>query len=268
MTQLPPPLAVPLLDDPAETFHRASRMTRLLSSAHFGAYAHRFFADPEIRFSFGVPTAFSGEPGEGIDLRRGAEAPPGSVVGALRARRSTGEFASDTSFPASALAAILDEAAGVTAEFGRGSPSAGGLYPIDCFVAVADVEGIPSGFYGFHPFRGCLIPLRIDRPVRAWLEEVVAYRITARTCAAVVFVAAAFDRVRIKYGQRGYRFALLEAGHLAQSMLLVAAAEGVGACPLGGYFDDEVDRTLGLNGVDASVIYSVALGSLAAEEER
>ena len=46
-------------------------------------------------------------------------------------------------------------------------------------------------------------------------------------------VTAMFWRTRFKYGLRGYRFALLEAGHVVQNAVLAATAMRVAALPLG-----------------------------------
>ncbi len=126
---------------------------------------------------------------------------------------------------------VLDEAAGITTTYGRGTPSPGALYPLDCYVTVANVEDVPSGFYGYDPYYHRLVSLNIALDPRAWLTSVLAYQDLAGTAAFHVFTVASFDRVRVKYGQRAYRFALIEAGHLVQSMLLIAEAEGIGGAP-------------------------------------
>ena len=79
-------------------------------------------------------------------------------------------------------------------------------------------------------------------------------------CAALLLVAAVFGRTRFKYGLRGYRFALLEAGHVGQNVLLAATALGLAAVPLGGYYDRRTDEFLGLDGVNESTLYTVAVG--------
>ena len=69
-----------------------------------------------------------------------------------------------------------------------------------------------------------------------------------------------FHRCRVKYGERGYRFCLLEAGHIAQNLLLAASAEGLAALPIGGFIDDELNEMAGLDGVEAAVLYLVLVG--------
>ena len=78
--------------------------------------------------------------------------------------------------------------------------------------------------------------------------------------------AATFWRSRFKYGLRAYRFALLEAGHAAQNLLLAATALDLAAVPLGGFFDRILDATLGLDGVDRSSLYVICVGSPGATE--
>ncbi|MFG1889507.1 thiopeptide-type bacteriocin biosynthesis protein [Micromonospora sp. NPDC049051] len=75
-----------------------------------------------------------------------------------------------------------------------------------------------------------------------------------------LFVVADLRRARARYGLRGYRFSAMEAGHLAQNLLLAATALGLSAAPLGGFFDDELNHLLLLDGLDASVFYALALG--------
>jgi SagB-type dehydrogenase family enzyme len=82
----------------------------------------------------------------------------------------------------------------------------------------------------------------------------------AAEAAAIVAIVAVFWRSRFKYGLRGYRFALLEAGHVAQNLLLACTAADLPAVPLGGFFDARLNRLIDLNGVDEAAVYAVALG--------
>jgi SagB-type dehydrogenase family enzyme len=81
--------------------------------------------------------------------------------------------------------------------------------------------------------------------------------------AALLVVTAVFPRTQFKYGQRGYRFALLEAGHVVQNVLLAAADLGLPALPLGGFYDRRLDAIVGADGLDEASVYSVALGGAA-----
>ncbi len=48
----------------------------------------------------------------------------------------------------------------------------------------------------------------------------------------------------MKYGERGVRYALFEAGHIAQNIFLQSEALGLGAGIVGAFHDSEVIRVL------------------------
>ena len=73
-------------------------------------------------------------------------------------------------------------------------------------------------------------------------------------------LSVVLPRSSFKYGQRAYRFALLEAGHVAQNLLLAAEGLDLGALPVGGFFDDELNRLLQLDGCQEFVVYLVLMG--------
>ena len=165
------------------------------------------------------------------------------------------------------LATLLHAAYGVTA--GRRNPpgaaavpSGGALYPLELYVVSRRVEGLDLALYHYDPLRHGLEHLR---PLRASTgTELSPYAEPLAESAAVVAMTAMFWRSRFKYGARAYRFALMEAGHVAQNLLLAAAALGLDAVPLGGFYDREVDAFLGVDGIYEASLYLVPLGYAAA----
>ena len=100
-------------------------------------------------------------------------------------------------------------------EMRRPVPSAGALYPLELYVLAQAVAGLEPGVYHYNPFRHRLSLLGpVDR--RA-VREALADPSIADAASAIIVVTGVFWRSRFKYGQRGYRFALLEAGHLVQN---------------------------------------------------
>ncbi|MBV8539435.1 MAG: SagB/ThcOx family dehydrogenase [Pseudonocardiales bacterium] len=190
-------------------------------------------------------------------------APLGPV---MRGRTSVRAFRPDT-VALRQLSSLLHHAYGVTrpsAETGqvrswRAAPSPGGLYPLELYVHTTLVDGLRAGLYHYSPARDELRHLRegdLAREIAScFVQGAIAY-----DAPMFVFLTAWFERVTFKYGDRGYRFALLEAGHVAQNLNLAAGALGLGALNLGGYFDHELDDLLGLDGVTASTVYALALG--------
>jgi SagB-type dehydrogenase family enzyme len=79
--------------------------------------------------------------------------------------------------------------------------------------------------------------------------------------AAAVFIwTAIFDRSKWKYEQRAYRYVYLDAGHIAENLALAATGIGLGTCQIGALFDDEVNRIVGVDGTEESVIYMSVVG--------
>ena len=61
------------------------------------------------------------------------------------------------------------------------------------------------------------------------------------------------------WGPRGYRYAMLAAGRLGQTIYLGATALGLGCCGIGALYDEEARQLLGLN-KKAALLYLVAAG--------
>jgi SagB-type dehydrogenase family enzyme len=138
----------------------------------------------------------------------------------------------------------------------RTAPSGGALYPLELYVWARRVDGLPAGLYHYDPRDHNLDVLgAVD------LESAFVQQDLAKAAAAAILVSAIFFRSVFKYGERGYRFVLLEAGHVVQNALLAAAGRDLAAVPIGGYLDREIDRAAGLDGLHESVVYCMLLGS-------
>jgi SagB-type dehydrogenase family enzyme len=250
------PRGIPL-DDPAEAFHEASRLYPSMAPARLDV-ATRLASDPELQ-------AVTRRAGRLHDHREPVVLPaPTPLIGSLDdllARRRSGKADALRPLGAADLSAVL---AACYASGDRGKrpvPSGGGLYPLELYVVVADVNGIERGVYHFHPFRvglNRLAPLNW----KALRDALAAPDLLERT-AALLVVTATFARTRFKYGPRGYRFALLEAGHLGQNAVLAATGLGLPALPIGGFFDRQLDAIVGADGLGEATIYAVALGGAA-----
>ncbi|MCQ8770476.1 SagB/ThcOx family dehydrogenase [Streptomyces sp. AA8] len=173
--------------------------------------------------------------------------------------------------PSADLARILDLSAGITgtahAPDGvrlplRATPTAGGLCSGDLFVLAHRVEGVTRGVHYFHPGR-CVLQLVNDDYDFDEVAAHTGYPGRVAGAAAIVLHVAAFRRNQWKYWERGYRMALLECGHLAQSVVTAAAALGLVAHPLIGFVDDHFNRLVGVNGTDDAVVYLTLLGEAA-----
>jgi len=138
-------------------------------------------------------------------------------------------------------------------------PSGGALYPLELYIHASRVEGLAPGLYHYDPEAHELDVLRQGDESEA-LARCLVQADLGRSAAAVVLITAVFARSVFKYADRGYRFILLEAGHLAQNATLIGQEMGLATAPIGGYADRDVDRYLGIDGLNESAIYLFLLG--------
>lgn len=138
-------------------------------------------------------------------------------------------------------------------------PSAGAMYPLEIFLFSSRVEGLLSGLYHYNPAHKHLRLLAPGDHANTIADTLVQPEL-AHGASLIIFITALFERSVSKYGNRGYRFALLEAGHVGQNINLASTAMGLGSVNIGGYFDRETDDFLGLDGISHSTIYVISIG--------
>lgn len=188
---------------------------------------------------------------------RTAEAAP--ILSALEARRSCRLYA-DRPIDLGAVSELLHYSFGIIdGRFRRCTPSAGGLYPLELYLVAARVESLGEGLYHYD-VRGHRLDDLESGDFRPRLERAIFIEEAARTAAAVLILTGVFGRSKIKYGERAYRFVLLEAGHAMQNLCTTAAVLGLGTCPVGGFVDDELNDLLDVDGVDEAALYAVTIG--------
>ena len=139
----------------------------------------------------------------------------------------------------------------------RPVPSGGALYPLEIYIIALATEGLPGGCYHYHPLLHTLEVLA-TRPILQDLVQCVV-AVPPNAC-AVLCIAGVLPRVYFKYGELGYRLILLDAGHLAQNVMLVGQALGLGSLGCCGFYDDRMHDLLGIDGVDEFCIYLIWLG--------
>jgi SagB-type dehydrogenase family enzyme len=141
----------------------------------------------------------------------------------------------------------------------RTTPSGGAMYPLEVYLHSTCITGVSAGVYHYNPSDHALRRI-IDGDYTAEIGAGLIQSELSSDTAMTVFITCVSERSIFKYGERGYRFALLEAGHLAQNFVLAAAALELGAVTIGGYFDRVIDRVLNVDGLDQSAVYMLALG--------
>lgn len=199
-----------------------------------------------------------------------------SFIELVRRRRSRRNFARRQLAPSelgALLFCTLGETGRLTAHIEDGQPidallrsipSGGALHPTRVFVAVLQPGTPPCALYHYDSpdhslelIKGLRGP-EIEQLLAGFPIHPAVVDLTLAS--AIFFITSKFWRSRAKYGPRGYRYCLQEAGCATQNLGLAAEALGLSHVVLGGFYDDEVHSCLELDGVDHAVIAAVAVG--------
>jgi SagB-type dehydrogenase family enzyme len=159
------------------------------------------------------------------------------------------------------LAAMAYYAYGLSESGGEvlSDPSFEDNHALSLYVIVNEVEELEPGVYYYDRSHHELVQIRRgDHRQQAYaaslFQDVVGE-------AHVAFVMTA-DLKRLGYpdGDRGYRYANLDAGMLGGRLYLMATGLNLGCCGIGAFFDDEVSELIDVSPEEELVLYLVAVG--------
>jgi SagB-type dehydrogenase family enzyme len=196
--------------------------------------------------------------------------PPPNFVGTLPghelilSRRSERMFAKNEALTLEELSRVLSTLRitsgleDVTYDSKRAYSSAGARYPIEAYILPLKVTELQSSLYHYNvrshsleklwPFSQA--DINACFPDEGWCSE----------SAVAVVLTACHSRTAMKYGERAYRYCLIEAGQIAQNMQLLCSSEGLACCNFGGFHDDTVMRLLDVDPSEEIVVHTLFFG--------
>lgn len=142
----------------------------------------------------------------------------------------------------------------------RTVPSAGARHAFETYLLVNNVEGLKPGLYRFLALENKLVEMQCETDIT---DKVVAGCLGQGFVgmSAVTFIwSAVVPRMKWRYGERGYRYLHLDAGHVCQNLYLAAEAVGCGACAIAAFDDDYMNEVLKFDGEEQFVIYVASVG--------
>jgi SagB-type dehydrogenase family enzyme len=237
--------------------HRATRNTRL---GALGEYWPRLESPP-------VP--FKSYSGRRLRLPAASTEPSIPLWDAIRRSPQVRSFATDPlSLPQ--LGRLLYFTNGVTGRLEsdpptalRAAPSAGALYAGEVYVLAQRVHGLEAGLYYYDVLSHDLVELRrgsrLDA-IRAALEGAD----DPATAAAFVLLTNVFHRYHRQYADRGYRYALIDTGHIGENLRLATLAAGLASSHAPRFADDVLNDLLEVDGREEAVCAIHAVGVPAA----
>jgi len=189
-----------------------------------------------------------------------------SFLHVLMSRKSIRAFTSDN-INLETLSKLLTLSCGLNNDtensIKRTYASAGGRYPIEVYVAIFRSDDMEKGLYHFNVINNTLELIKrgdYSKEIYDFYENQKSAITTDYPC--LIMFSMVFKRSMEKYGERGYRFALLDAGHMSQNLYLVATYLNLGIVAIGAGMesDDKLDDMLGLVHNEENVFYSFATG--------
>ena len=272
------PIEIGSFVDPAdpslsEIFHENTKLHEIsLPNAEWLAAQYSF---DDTATMLGARKVYPYRRSSALDLPQQGDPRPAdpSFASVVRQRRTVRRFG-PTPLPFAALSGVLELSYGVTGESvfpggliarHRAAPSAGALYPAEIYLYARNIEGLAAGLYHYAPEQRSLAQIDAgDRLAAVW--HACCRQDYAQEAAATIFITGVFARTKSKYGERGYRYVLLDIGHLGENLCLAATAADLAITTTCAFYDDAVNRLLGVDGLDEAAAYVAFLGPKADDE--
>lgn len=142
----------------------------------------------------------------------------------------------------------------------RTVPSAGARHAFETYVLVNRVDGLKGGLYRYPALHNALVAVDLSPGVAGTLTAACLGQGMVAASAVTVFWAAELERMYFRYGERGYRYLHLDAGHACQNLYLAAEAIGCGVCAIAAFGDEAANEALGLDGMNRFLVYVATVG--------
>jgi len=139
------------------------------------------------------------------------------------------------------------------------TPSGGARNPYEAYVCARRVDGLGPGVYHYSAMQQSLQRTGVE--TLPAFGDLLAGQHWSSDAAALIFLVANFERPMWKYHDgTAYRVTAIEAGHIAQNIMLVATSHDLVANPTGAMDFQRVEETLGIGGPTQAVLYCLILG--------
>jgi SagB-type dehydrogenase family enzyme len=132
----------------------------------------------------------------------------------------------------------------------RTVPSAGARYPFETYFTALDVKGLAKGLYRYIWSKHAIIPVPVEEEK---IDDMKRYIGSGE--GITLFWSVIPYRGEWCYMQHAHKVAAIDAGHMGQNGYLAAEALGRGCYTIGGYSQADVDRLIGMDGVNEFVCY-------------
>lgn len=144
----------------------------------------------------------------------------------------------------------------------RTVPSAGARHAFETYLLINRVEGLKPGIYKYIALEHKLVPVNLAPDVGQNVTRSANNQIFIDKSAVTFIWTAVIYRMKWRYGERGYRYIHLDAGHVCQNLYLAAQTIESGVCAVAAFDDDELNALLELDGQEQFVVYLASVGKI------
>jgi SagB-type dehydrogenase family enzyme len=144
----------------------------------------------------------------------------------------------------------------------RTVPSAGARHALETYLVINRVAEIAAGLYQYLPLEHALAGIPADEGMaRRVAAACLGQGMVVQSAVTWIWTAVPY-RMTWRYGQRGYRYLHLDAGHACQNLYLAAEALHAGCCAVAAFDDERMSGLLQLDPAEEFVIYLATVGKL------
>ena len=142
----------------------------------------------------------------------------------------------------------------------RAVPSAGARHAFETFLYINHVDGLNSGLYRYLSLDHQLQDVNLDAKIGQTIREGCMGQSMVLSSGVTFIWTAVPYRMTWRYGERGYRYLHLDAGHVCQNLYLSAETIDCGVCAIAAFEDETMNHILGFDGKTQFVIYIATVG--------
>ncbi len=142
-----------------------------------------------------------------------------------------------------------------TGKIHRAQASAGGRYPIETYILNFEAGDLGCKCYHYNVKNHSLEQLwDIQESPRTFFGS------SGTTAALGIVLTGIMPRISMKYGERGYKYAYLEAGAILGNIEHNSIHEGIQSIIMGGTNERAIEELLDIDGIHETVIMGILLG--------
>ncbi len=147
----------------------------------------------------------------------------------------------------------------------RMAPSSGGLQSIELYLAANKVDELKKGIYHYNPIEHSL-ELIYEGNFRRKLVNLCVNQEFIHDSSAIIILSCVMERLLWKYKIRAYRYIHMDAGFVGENVYLTSTALKLGTCAIAGFFENELNNLLNIDGKNEFITLLMSVGKLQEKE--